>query len=111
MSKFIATALAATMLMPVAARAEGQIEVLHHWVSQSEVEALNVIRKDLEAKGFQWKDSAVGGMSGANAQQALRARLTAGDPPGAMQFLGWEGVQWAEQGVVRCAGPVCSAIG
>ncbi|WP_430441954.1 ABC transporter substrate-binding protein [Shinella sp.] len=101
MSKFIATALAATMLMPIAARAEGQIEVLHHWVSQSEVDALNVIRKELEAKGFQWKDSAVGGMSGANAQQALRARLTAGDPPGAMQFLGWEGVQWAEQGVVR----------
>jgi glucose/mannose transport system substrate-binding protein len=101
MSKFIATALAATMLAPVVAHAEGQIEVLHHWVSQSEVDALNVIRKGLEAKGFEWKDSAVGGMSGANAQQALRSRLTAGNPPGAMQFLGWEGVQWAEQGVVR----------
>lgn len=101
MSKFVATLLAATLLVPVAAHAEGSIEVLHHWVSQSEVDALNVIRKELEAKGYQWKDSAVGGASGANAQQALRARLTAGDPPGAMQFLGWEGVQWAEQGVVR----------
>ncbi|PDT51228.1 MULTISPECIES: ABC transporter substrate-binding protein [Sinorhizobium] len=101
MSKFIASLVAATMLVPAAARAEGTIEVLHHWVSQSEVDALNVIRKDLETKGFQWKDSAVGGMSGANAQQALRSRLTSGDPPGAMQFLGWEGPQWAEQGVVR----------
>ncbi|QRM56419.1 ABC transporter substrate-binding protein [Sinorhizobium sp. BG8] len=101
MNKLFTTLIAATMLAPVAARADGTIEVLHHWVSQSEVDALNVIRKDLEAKGYQWKDSAVGGMSGANAQQALRSRLTAGDPPGAMQFLGWEGVQWAEQGVVR----------
>ncbi|WP_439627101.1 ABC transporter substrate-binding protein [Shinella sp.] len=111
MSKFIATVLAATMLVPVAARAEGEIEVLHHWVSQSEVDALNVIRKELEAKGFTWKDSAVGGMSGANAQQALRSRLTAGNPPGAMQFLGWEGVQWAEQGVVRDLNDLAKAGG
>ena len=111
MSRLTATILAATMLMPVAAHAEGQIEVLHHWVSQSEVDALNVIRKDLEAKGFQWKDSAVGGMSGANAQQALRSRLTAGNPPGAMQFLGWEGVQWAEQGVVRDLNDLAAAGG
>ncbi|GLU30022.1 ABC transporter substrate-binding protein [Brucella sp. NBRC 12950] len=101
MSKIIPAVIAAAMLLPGTAHAEGTIEVLHHWVSESEVDALNVIRKDLETKGYKWKDSAVGGMSGANAQQALRSRLTAGDPPGAMQFLGWEGVQWAEQGVVR----------
>lgn len=111
MSKIFSALVAATMLVPVGARAEGSIEVLHHWVSQSEVDALNVIRKDLEAKGFQWKDSAVGGASGANAQQALRARLTAGNPPGAMQFLGWEGVQWAEQGVVRDLNDLASAGG
>lgn len=101
MSKIFAGLVAAVMLMPVGARAQGAIEVMHHWVAESEIEALSVIRKGVEAKGFQWKDSAVGGMSGANVQQALRARLTAGDPPGAMQFLGWEGVQWAEQNVVR----------
>ncbi len=101
MSKIFAGLVAAAMLMPVGARAQGSIEVMHHWVAESEIEALNVIRKGVEAKGFQWKDSAVGGMSGANVQQALRARLTAGDPPGAMQFLGWEGVQWAGQNVVR----------
>lgn len=101
MSKIFAGLVAAMMVMPVGARAQGAIEVMHHWVAESEIEALNVIRKGVEAKGFQWKDSAIGGMSGANVQQALRARLTAGDPPGAMQFLGWEGVQWAEQTVVR----------
>lgn len=101
MYKTMTTIMAMAMLFPASAKAEGTIEVLHHWVSESEVEALNVIRKDLESKGFQWKDSAVGGQSGGNAQQALRSRLTAGAPPGAMQFLGWEGVQWSQQGVIR----------
>lgn len=95
----IASALALAAALP--ARAETKIEVLHHWVSESEVAALNTVRQALAAKGYGWQDSAVGGMSGGNMQQALRSRLAAGNPPGAMQFLGWEGIDWSAEGVMR----------
>ena len=98
-SALIASALALTAAMP--ARAETRIEVLHHWVSESEVAALNTIRTALAARGYGWQDSAVGGMSGGNMQQALRSRLAAGNPPGAMQFIGWEGIDWSAEGVIR----------
>lgn len=98
-SALIASALALSVALP--ARAETKIEVLHHWVSESEVAALNTVREALAAKGYGWQDSAVGGMSGGNMQQALRSRLAAGNPPGAMQFIGWEGIDWAKEGVMR----------
>ena len=66
-----ASPAALTAAMP--ARAETRIEVLHHWVSESEVAALNTIRTALAARGYGWQDSAVGGMSGGNMQQALRS--------------------------------------
>ncbi len=93
------TAMAFAAAIP--AHAETKIEVLHHWVSESEVAALNTVREALAAKGYGWQDSAVGGMSGGNMQQALRSRLAAGNPPGAMQFLGWEGIDWSNEGVMR----------
>lgn len=98
-SPLIASAFALAIALP--ASAEVKIEVLHHWVSESEVAALNVVREALAAKGYGWQDSAVGGMSGGNMQQALRSRLAAGNPPGAMQFIGWEGIDWANEGVMR----------
>lgn len=97
---FAATALGAA-LASLPAGAEESIEVIHHWVSEGEVAALNNIKDDLAKEGIAWKDSAVGGMSGANASQALRARLVAGDPPGAMQFVGFEAVTWSEEGALR----------
>lgn len=98
-STLLASATALAAALP--AQAETKIEVLHHWVSESEVAALNTIREALAAKGFGWQDSAVGGMSGGNMQQALRSRLAAGNPPGAMQFIGWEGIDWSGEGVMR----------
>lgn len=98
-STLLASATALAAALP--AQAETKIEVLHHWVSESEVAALNTIREALAAKGYGWQDSAVGGMSGGNMQQALRSRLAAGNPPGAMQFIGWEGIDWAGEGVMR----------
>ena len=95
---------ASVALLPFAAVAQeskGTVEGIHHWVSESEVNALKVITAKLAAEGFTWQDSAVGGLSGANANQALRTRLAAGDPPATMQFLGFEGLDWAKEGVLR----------
>lgn len=104
--------LASALAMPMAAPALAtDIEVLHHWVSESEVNALNTVRTALAEKGFGWKDAAVGGASGANAQQALRTRIAAGNPPGAMQFLGYEGVDWAAEGVLRNMTDIATANG
>ncbi|WP_245294320.1 ABC transporter substrate-binding protein [Rhizobium aegyptiacum] len=63
--------------------------------------ALKVITNKLATKGYVWQDSAVGGLSGGNALQALRTRLAAGNPPATMQFLGFEGLDWAKEGVLR----------
>jgi len=113
MTKFRSILLATAIALPMSALAQdkGSIEVLHHWVSESEVAALNVIRSKLAEQGFGWEDSAVGGMSGANAAQALRTRLASGNPPGAMQFLGYEGLDWAGQGVVRDLSDLADANG
>lgn len=94
---------AAIAFIPAVAMAEekGKVEGIHHWVSESEVNALKVITDKLETKGYIWQDSAVGGLSGANALQALRTRLAAGNPPTTMQFLGYEGLDWAKEGVLR----------
>lgn len=105
----LASAITLTVAMP--AGAETKIEVLHHWVSESEVAALNTVREALAVKGYGWQDSAVGGMSGGNMQQALRSRLAAGNPPGAMQFLGWEGIDWSNEGVMRSLNELDEANG
>ncbi|WP_417264465.1 ABC transporter substrate-binding protein [Celeribacter sp.] len=111
--KFKSVLLASALALPLPAVAEeqGSIEVLHHWVSESEVAALNVIRNQLAENGYGWEDSAVGGMSGANATQALRTRLASGNPPGAMQFIGYEGQNWFAEGVVRDFADVANAQG
>lgn len=113
MNRFSTTLLASVLALSAAmpARAETRIEVLHHWVSESEVAALNTIREALAAKGYGWQDSAVGGMSGGNMQQALRSRLASGNPPGAMQFIGWEGVDWSAEGVMRDLNDLAQANG
>ncbi len=104
MAMKLRTILAASIaLMPAAAMAEskGTVEGIHHWVSESEVNALKVITDKLASEGYTWQDSAVGGLSGANALQALRTRLAAGNPPATMQFLGYEGLDWGQEGVLR----------
>lgn len=103
MSTFTKVLMATAIALPMAqiAQAEGKVEGIHHWVSESEVGALKVLTDSLATKGFTWEDSAVGGLSGANATQALRTRLAAGNPPDTMQLLGYEGVEWANEGALR----------
>ena len=81
-------------------RAADSVEVLHWWTSGSEAAALNALKTNLQKQGVTWKDMAVAGGSGVQAMTALRARVTSGDPPTAVQMLGFDIRDWAEMGVV-----------
>lgn len=95
----MATAGALALAASVAA-AEDQVEVLHWWTSGGEAAALNVLKEDLQAKGIGWQDMPVAGGGGEQAMTVLRARVTAGNPPTAVQMLGFDIQDWGEQGVV-----------
>ena len=77
-----------------------EVEVLHWWTSGGEAAALTVLKKDLEAKGITWKDMPVAGGGGTQAMTVLRARVSSGEPPTAVQMLGFDILDWAEQGVL-----------
>jgi len=105
----LSTAFIACLVAP--AMAQTEVEGLHVWTSEGEVRALKVITDKLATMGFVWKDSAVGGANGANAQQVLRTRIAAGNPPAIMQFLGYEGLGWAGEGVLRSLNDIYAANG
>lgn len=100
MRQFLLAGTACFALAAGAARAEESVEVLHWWTAGGEAAALNVLKQDLASKGVQWKDMPVAGGSGVQAMTALRARVTAGDPPTAVQMLGFDIRDWAEMGVL-----------
>ncbi|MDP9138133.1 MAG: ABC transporter substrate-binding protein [Pseudomonadota bacterium] len=77
-----------------------EVEVLHWWTSGGEAAALDVLKKNLEGQGVTWKDMPVAGGGGEAAMTALRARVTAGNPPTSVQALGFDITDWAKQGVV-----------
>ncbi|MEM7045251.1 MAG: ABC transporter substrate-binding protein, partial [Pseudomonadota bacterium] len=82
------------------ALAADEVEVLHWWTSGGEAAALNVLKEDLQTKDIGWQDMPVAGGGGEQAMTVLRARVTAGNPPTAVQMLGFDILDWAEQGVV-----------
>ncbi|MHA1524546.1 MAG: ABC transporter substrate-binding protein [Alphaproteobacteria bacterium] len=98
MGALVTTALAAgTVAVPAVAQ---EVEVLHWWTSGGEAAALEVLKKKLEGRGITWKDMPVAGGGGEAAMTALRARVTAGNPPTSVQALGFDITDWAKQGVV-----------
>nr|WP_234706851.1 ABC transporter substrate-binding protein [Ensifer aridi] len=94
------TAVAALMLAATAARAAENVEVLHWWTSGGEATALEVLKKDLESKGITWTDMPVAGGGGKEAMTVLRARVTAGNAPTAVQMLGFDILDWAKEGAL-----------
>ncbi|MGE0283905.1 MAG: ABC transporter substrate-binding protein [Rhizobiaceae bacterium] len=105
----LSTAMTAGFAAPVLAAEE--VEVLHWWTSGGEAAALDVLKKNLESQGVTWKDMPVAGGGGEAAMTALRARVTAGDPPTAVQALGFDIIDWAKQGVVGDLGEVADKEG
>jgi glucose/mannose transport system substrate-binding protein len=96
MTMIAAMALAGSTVLAKSA----EVEVLHWWTSGGEAAALEVLKKDLESKTVMWKDMPVAGGGGEAAMTALRARVTGGNPPTAVQSLGFDITDWAKQGVV-----------
>lgn len=103
---------AAAMLLATTSlvRAE-DVEVLHWWTSGGEAAALNVLKDDLATKSIGWVDMPVAGGGGEAAMTALRARVTAGDPPTAVQMLGFDILDWAGEGALGDLSAVASAEG
>jgi glucose/mannose transport system substrate-binding protein len=101
-SKLLSTSALVTglALCSGAAIAADSVEVLHWWTSGGEASALNVLKQDLEKEGVTWQDMPVAGGGGEQAMTALRARVTAGNPPTAVQMLGFDITDWAKEGVV-----------
>ncbi len=104
MRKFLTTtAIAAVTMMGVGGtvvHAAENVEVLHWWTSGGEAAALDVLKKDLESKGITWTDMPVAGGGGTEAMTVLRARVTAGNAPTAVQMLGFDILDWAKEGAL-----------
>ncbi|MFY7776877.1 MAG: ABC transporter substrate-binding protein [Elstera sp.] len=77
-----------------------EVEMVHWWTSGGEAAALNVLKDNLQKKGYAWKDNPIAGGGGAPAMTVLRARLTSGNIPTAVQMLGFDIQEWAEFGVL-----------
>lgn len=95
-----ATALVMGMAISGPARAADSVEVLHWWTSGGEAAALDVLKKDLEGKGISWTDMPVAGGGGTEAMTVLRARVTSGNAPTAVQMLGFDILDWAKEGAL-----------
>ncbi len=93
-----AAAIAAAFSM--GAMAQQSVEVLHWWTSGGEAAALNVLKTTLEKQNVKWNDMPVAGGGGEAAMTAVRARVTSGNPPTAVQMLGFDIQDWAKQGAL-----------
>lgn len=79
---------------------EKSVEVVHWWTSGGEAAALKVLKADVVKRGFTWKDSPIAGGGGDQARTVLRARVASGNPPDAMQMLGFIISDYAEEGLL-----------
>jgi glucose/mannose transport system substrate-binding protein len=112
MRKFLGSAaVAAVMMAGTAAYAAENVEVLHWWTSGGEAAALDVLKKDLESKGISWTDMPVAGGGGTEAMTVLRARVTSGNPPTAVQMLGFDILDWAKEGALGNLDDIASKEG
>ncbi|GGX40976.1 putative sugar-binding periplasmic protein [Tateyamaria omphalii] len=116
MRSFLKTKTAIVLALTVSAGAahadgHGGVEVLHWWTSGGEAAALNVLKDDLEGQGVGWTDMPVAGGGGEQAMTVLRARVTAGNAPTAVQGLGFDILDWANQGALANLNDVAAAEG
>jgi glucose/mannose transport system substrate-binding protein len=94
------TAAALVLSAGAAMAQDNNVEVLHWWTSGGEAAALNVLKEDLQKQGITWSDMPVAGGGGTQAMTVLRARVTSGNPPTAVQMLGFDITDWAKEGAL-----------
>ncbi len=93
--------LAASVALGTVSLAHAEdVEVLHWWTSGGEAAALNVLKDDLQGQGIGWQDMPVAGGGGTQAMTVLRARVTSGNAPTAVQMLGFDITDWAKEGAL-----------
>ncbi|ANG65191.1 sugar ABC transporter substrate-binding protein [Marinobacterium aestuarii] len=78
----------------------GEVEVLHWWTSGGEAKALGELKSTLESQGVSWKDMPVAGGGGSSAMTVLRSRVMSGQAPTAVQMMGFDILDWGQEGVV-----------
>jgi glucose/mannose transport system substrate-binding protein len=111
-SVLLAGVFASAALAATGARAQvKEVEMVHWWTSGGEAAALNVLKENLQKQGFAWKDNPIAGGGGSQAMTVLRARVTSGNIPTAVQMLGFDIQDWAEQGVLADLTPIASKEG
>ena len=99
---------AATLAFAPVAQAD-DVEVLHWWTSGGEAAALDVLRGILAEDGIGWQDMPVAGGGGTQAMTVLRARVTAGNAPTAVQMLGFDITDWATEGALANLNEIAAA--
>ncbi|WP_419914513.1 ABC transporter substrate-binding protein [Hoeflea sp.] len=99
--RILTTTLTAVAALTAVTCAQAQdVEVLHWWTSGGEAAALNVLKDDLSGQGIGWQDMPVAGGGGTQAMTVLRARVTSGNAPTAVQMLGFDITDWAKEGAL-----------
>lgn len=73
------------------------VEVMHWWTSGGEARALSVLKDGVKQRGFGWKDAPIAGGGGEAARTVLKARVASGNPPEAMQMLGFTIGEYASE--------------
>ena len=109
--KMTMKASVAALALSVSGAVAADVEVLHWWTSGGEAAALNVLKEDLEGQGIGWQDMPVAGGGGTEAMTVLRARVTAGDAPTAVQALGFDILDWGAQGALADLNDVAAKEG
>ncbi len=70
-----------------------------------------MLKENLEAQGVGWLDMPVAGGSGVQAMTVLRARVTSGNAPTAVQMLGFDVTDWAREGALADLNDIAEAGG
>ena len=102
---------AAVVALSTTAVAAQEVEVLHWWTSGGEAAAVGTLRDTLAEGGVGWQDMPIAGGGGSDAMTVLRARVTAGDPPTAVQMLGFSIQDWAAEGALANLNDLAAAEG
>lgn len=105
MTTIFKATVAAAALVAGAAQAQ-DVEVLHWWTAGGEAAALNVLKDDLAGQDIGWQDMPVAGGGGTQAMTVLRARVTSGNAPTAVQMLGFDILDWAQEGALANLNPI-----